>query len=326
LQIHENRPGGEHDDPGSGRADISILVITYNHERYIAGALESILGQKTGRRVEIIVSEDRSTDRTFDIVRQYADAHPEIRILRSEKNLASNAVVARAIGAASGKYLCLLDGDDYWIDDGKLEKQACILDNEPQLSAIFHNAVVVDGDGARKADRWTPAGQAPVCDLAALWQGNPFATCAGMLRREALAGLGPWYDGFFPITDWPLYILCASHGLIGFHDEPVGAYRLHASGLFSALADMRKLDQIEDFYARMSEVLPSQSRAARAGRTRYFFDWAVTYEREGNSRLALSCLRRALRAGGVGSTVSLRQFGLVALRLLSRPAAAERAA
>jgi glycosyltransferase involved in cell wall biosynthesis len=326
LQVHDNRPGVERDEPGFEPADISVLVITYNHERYIGGALESVLAQKTSRRVELIVSEDRSTDRTFDLIRQYADAHAGIRVLRSEKNLASNAVVARAIEAASGKYVCLLDGDDYWIDDGKLEKQADILDGGPNLSAVFHNAVVVDGEGDQTAVRWTPSTQAPACDLAAMWQGNPFATCAGMLRREALADLGPWYDGFFPITDWPLYILCAAHGAIAFHVEPVGAYRLHASGLFSALADMRKLDQIEGFYERMSDVLPAQARAARAGRTRYFFDWALAYEEQGNSRLARSCLRRALRAGGVGSAVSLRQFGRVALRLLSRPAFAERAA
>ena len=326
MQVHENRPGSERDEPGSGQADISVLVITYNHERYIAEALESVLAQKTSRRVEIIVSEDCSTDRTFDLVRQYAEAHAGIRVLRSEKNLASNAVISRAIGAATGKYLCMLDGDDRWIDDRKLEKQADILDRQPELSAVFHNAIVVDGEGAQTGDRWTPAGQAPVCDLAALWQGNPFATCAGMLRRKALAELGPWYDGFFPITDWPLYILSASHGAIAFHDEPVGAYRLHASGLFSALADVRKLDQIEDFYQRMSSVLPSQAQNARAGRTRYFFDWALAYEGRGNARLALSCLRRALRAGGVGSTVSLRQFGRAALRLLSRSAPAERAA
>jgi hypothetical protein len=89
---------------------------------------------------------------------------------------------------------------------------------------------------------------------------------------------------------------------------------------------VRKLDQIEDFYERMSSVLPSQARAARAGRTRYFFDWAVVYEGRGSFRLALSCLRRAVRAGGVGSTVSFRQFGRVALRLLSRSTPAERAA
>lgn len=298
--------------------DVSVLVITYNHERYIEAALSSVLSQKTARRVEVIVSEDQSTDRTFGIVREFAASHEAINIIRSSSNLASNAVVSRAISAATGKYICLLDGDDFWTDDGKIERQADILDREPSLSAVFHNAVVVDGDGREIAERWTSARQAPVLDLAAMWNGNPFATCAGMMRRDSLSALGPWYDDFFPITDWPLYILCTSSGDIGFHDSPVGAYRLHAEGLFSALPGLGKLDQVEGFYRRMTRVCPSSRALARAGRTRYFFDWAVAYEREGNYPVALSCLGRALRAGGVGRAVSPERFARLGWRILSR--------
>lgn len=318
MQVVERSATRTRHKPGVRRADISVLVITYNHARYIEAALDSILSQNTSRQVEIIVSEDGSTDRTFETVRDYANKNDAIRIIRSESNIASNEVVARAIREAQGEYVCLLDGDDFWIDAEKLEKQAAILDENPGLSAVFHNAVVVDEGGAGTASRWTPAGQAPVSHLAQMWEGNPFATCAGMIRRTALKGLGPWYDDFFPVTDWPLYLLCAMSGPIAFYDEPVGAYRLHAEGMYSALPDARKLDRTEDFYRRMGRVFSSQRGLARAGRTRYFFDWAAAYERERNYPMALSCLWRALRAGGIGGAVSPIRFARVAARVLLR--------
>jgi glycosyltransferase involved in cell wall biosynthesis len=296
---------------------VSILVITYNHERYIEAALASVLAQRTTRRLEVIVSEDRSTDRTFEIVRACADAHGPITIMRSERNLASNAVLTRAISAASGKYICLLDGDDFWTDVEKVEKQAEVLDRAPCLSAVFHNAAVVDGENRQIAERWTPAHLPELLELPRLWEGNPFATCAGMLRRQPLARLGPWYDDFFPITDWPLYILCATSGPIAFCDASVGAYRLHETGMFSSLPTTGKLDQVAQFYRLMRRsASPDQQSLGRAGETRYFFEWALVYERERNYRLALNCLARAARAAGPGGPVPLTRMMRAGLRML----------
>jgi glycosyltransferase involved in cell wall biosynthesis len=303
--------------PSRGAVDVSVLVITYNHERYIETALASVFAQRTTRRLEVIVSEDRSTDRTFEIVRAFADAHGPVAILRSEKNLASNAVLTRAIAAASGKYICLLDGDDFWTDVEKVDKQAEILDRSPCFSAVFHNAAVVDGESRQIAERWTPAHHPELLDLPALWEGNPFATCAGMLRREPLARLGPWYDDFFPITDWPLYILCAASGPIAFYDAPVGGYRLHAAGMFSSLPTTGKLDQVAQFYRLMRRtVSPEQQSLRRDGETRYFYEWALAYERERNFRLALNCLARAARAAGPGGPVPLARMMRAGLRML----------
>jgi glycosyltransferase involved in cell wall biosynthesis len=101
-----------------------VLVVTYNHARFIAQALESALGQRTSFGVEILVSEDCSTDGTREKVIGYQRKYPDrIRLLLSESNLRSNAVVARGIRAARGEYLALLDGDDYWISPDKLKSR-----------------------------------------------------------------------------------------------------------------------------------------------------------------------------------------------------------
>jgi hypothetical protein len=296
--------------------DISVLVITYNHERYIGAALESVLAQSTRRRFEVLVSEDRSTDGTFAIVEDYARRHNRIRVVRSERNLKSNEVVARAVLGARGRYVCMLDGDDYWLGDRRLEAQADRLDADPDISAVFHNALVIEGDAAPSDRLWTPPDQAPLTPLEQLWEGNPFASCAGMMRREALSPVGRWYHAFFPITDWPLYILCAQRAPIAFENVVAGAYRLHGGGLFSALTARAKLDQIEDFYRRMRRApAGGPAQFARAGRTRYFFNSAAEYARQGHLELARDCLFRAFRGGGLGRDVSARASLALARRL-----------
>lgn len=283
-----------------GFVDVSILIITYNHADYIAATLDSVLGQITDRAIEVIVSEDCSTDATRTILARYVERHPQIRMLMSPKNLRSNEVVARAIRAARGRYVCLLDGDDYWTDHEKVQRQADLLDADPSLSAVFHNAVVDDGEGD-PSRRWTPSDQKARNTIDDLWGGNPFATCAGMMRREALSELGDWYADFFPITDWPLYILCAGRGEIAFVDQPVGGYRLHPGGMFSSLPGKGKLDLIERFYRRMRAVSPPQQQfAACGGASRYFFDWAEVYAGRGEIKMARDCFWRSLRAGGAG--------------------------
>ena len=94
---------------------VSVLVMTYNHERFVAQALDSALMQEVAFDWEILVSEDCSTDRTREIVVEYARRHSDrIRLLLSERNVRSNYVVRRGIEAARGTYVALLDGDDFW--------------------------------------------------------------------------------------------------------------------------------------------------------------------------------------------------------------------
>jgi glycosyltransferase involved in cell wall biosynthesis len=295
--------------------DVSVLVCTYNHAPYIEQALRSVLAQVTRRTIEVIVSEDASTDATRAIVERIAGEDERVHPLLSERNLRSNEVVARAIRRAQGKYLCLLDGDDYWTSPARIEQQADLLDAAPDCSAVFHNALVISETGPTDR-RWTPATQPRRIGLADLWHGNPFATSAGMMRTGLLHELGDWYAGFFPITDWPLYILCASHGEVVFVDEVVAAYRLHGGGLFSALPGRAKLDLTARFYRRMDAALGFRMHElARAGGSRYFFDWAKAYMKRGEGSLARTCLWHSLRSGGVGLSVGRRDWARMALRL-----------
>jgi hypothetical protein len=295
--------------------DVSVLLITYNHARFVAQAIDSVLMQR-GVRFELVVSEDCSTDDTLAIVNSAAAADDRVSVLASERNLACNHTVLRALRAARGRYVSILDGDDYWIVDDKIARQAAILDADRSLTACFHNARVVLDDPDDTVERcWTPADQEQRIALAQIWEGNPFAICAGMLRRDALGSVDNWYGemgrakGSTMITDWPLYIACAEHGDIAFYPEPVSAYRQHGGGLYSGLPFRHKLDITAELYRRMDAGFGHRHRAlAAAGAASYFTGWMKEFGARGETALARRSAWYALRSGGVRSTGGWRRW------------------
>ena len=124
---------------------VSVIVITYNHQNFLAQTLDSVLEQETNFDFEIIISDDCSTDQTPTIIRAYQAKYPnKIKALLHPKNLGGfgkNNTLA-ALEACSGQYIAALDGDDYWIDKNKLQTQADYLDQNPNFSGCFHNAEI----------------------------------------------------------------------------------------------------------------------------------------------------------------------------------------
>ncbi len=296
---------------------VSVLIVTYNHVDYLPAAIESVLAQRTTFPVEILISEDASTDGTRALAESWAGRHPDrFRLLLSERNVRSNEVVARGLRAASGRYVALLDGDDRWCDPGKLQRQADFLDANPWCTAVFHNALTAVGDLTE--NRWTRSDTGTRIGLETLMQGNPFATCTAMLRTDCVRDVPDWYAGFFPITDWPLYTFCALRGELAFVDEVSGVYRLHEGGAFSSRSAEAKFDAVEGFYRRLAQVAPSLGDAASNGCSRYFFDWAEASLAAGDLSRAGDCLRRSLRGGGVGRSVPRRAMLRLGMRLLAK--------
>ena len=278
---------------------VSVLVVTYNHARFVRQALDGALAQRLPQPFEILVSEDCSTDGTREIVQQYADRHPHlVRLLLSDRNLHSNEVVARGFRAARGRYVALLDGDDYWTSDDKLRAQIAFLDARPDLTICFHNVQVVDERSQGTGRLWNADGQPDVSDLHELLRGNFIATSSVVYRRAAVPEIPAWYDDFFPVTDWPLHVLYARQGRIGYLDRTLGAYRLHAGGLYSTLHERQKLEANADFYRRLRACSPGLLAAEVArGQRDFFLGWAEEFRRRGDRRMRLRCLRWAWSGG-----------------------------
>ncbi|HKF04097.1 MAG TPA: glycosyltransferase [Candidatus Sulfotelmatobacter sp.] len=275
---------------------VSVLVMTYNHERYISQALDSVLVQQTSFDWEVLVSEDCSTDQTRQIVKEYADRHPGlIRLILSEKNLHSNEVVARGILAAEGQYLALLDGDDYWLTSDKLQNQVDFMDRHPESTVCFHQSVVHDERTQRPDWYWTPPHQKEISNLQDICMDNFIATSSTMFRRRAIQRPPEWYIAFFPITDWPLHILYAEQGTIGYLPKTMSVYRYHEGGAYSGWTQSRKEEEAYRLYQRLDDVFGRRyHRFFQAGVFEYFLDCAEEHERLGEREQALVCLRRGL--------------------------------
>jgi glycosyltransferase involved in cell wall biosynthesis len=296
---------------------VSILVMTYNHANFIAQALESVLMQRVNFAYEILISEDCSTDGTREIVVEFQKRYPDkIRLLLSEQNVHSNAVVVRGIQHAKGQYIALLDGDDYWTSAHKLQKQVDFLDTHPECAVCFHNAAVIHEDGSRPPHNWTPADQKEVSTLEDIWLGNFIATCSTMFRRGLFGQIPDWYDALFPITDWPLHILNAEHGMIGYLNEVMGVYRHHSGGLYSPFSEARKLEETLKFYKVMNRNLNYKyDRLIHIAISKYFFEWAEEYVSRGDLERAKVCFKRCLSGRPVNKFVSLKQLLVLGLRL-----------
>ena len=128
---------------------LSVYVPTYNHEKYITRALDSILMQKTEYTYEVLVGEDVSTDSTRTVLKEYEKAHPgKLTVFYREQNM-NDMPIWNSLDLkmrARGKYMIALEGDDFWTDDRKLQKQIDFLESNPEYIAVAHNCVVVGAD------------------------------------------------------------------------------------------------------------------------------------------------------------------------------------
>ena len=117
--------------------DVSVAMMTYFHEKYVAQAIESVLSQKTDYTYEIVVSDDGSTDGTRDILKKYAEKYPnivKIHFNSVNQGISKNNFLTRSY--CQGRYIATLSGDDYWLDETKLQKQVDFLDTHPECPAV----------------------------------------------------------------------------------------------------------------------------------------------------------------------------------------------
>jgi glycosyltransferase involved in cell wall biosynthesis len=234
---------------------VSVLVTTYNHEKYIGQALNSVLIQEADFDYEIVVLEDCSTDATRDIVLAYQAKYPgKIRLRLAERNECSNKPFAEECQAAPSPYVAILDGDDYWTSPKKLQKQVEFLEAQPECVLCFHNALRIYEDRSRAPLPNNFAGQKQISVLEDIWQGNFIAGCTPMFRKDVLGDFPVWFHSLH-YGDWPLYILCAQRGKIGYIDEILGAYRIHSDGLWSRRDSIQRLEGLIAFYESMNANL-----------------------------------------------------------------------
>jgi glycosyltransferase involved in cell wall biosynthesis len=276
--------------------DVTVILITYNHERFLAQAIESVLMQETRAPFELLITEDCSTDATRVIIARTATQHPDqVRVFHSQQNLGSNEVMLRALRKAHGRYIAFLDGDDYWTSSEKLQRQVDFLDQHPECAMCFHNAMMFWDDGTQAPREYTPPTTPRITELRQILKSNYIAGCSPMIRREVLADIPDWYE-HANFGDWPLYVFAAQRGSIGFIPRTMGAYRLHKGGSWSSVPAVRKLEGFIQFYSSISAHLGSAYRSDVVQILAcYYYSLGTENQKAGRYIEALECFVRSIR-------------------------------
>lgn len=142
---------------------VSIIVCTYNQEKYISQTLDSLVGQQCNFDFEILVGEDCGTDGTRKICKDYAQKYLQVRLLDRLHNLGKQRNFFDALCQARGKYVSMCDGDDYWQDMQMLQKEVDYLESHPGCVIVYHDSIMVDGDGNVISE--TEVGENRRCDF-----------------------------------------------------------------------------------------------------------------------------------------------------------------
>lgn len=215
---------------------LSICCITYNHEAFIAQAIDSFLMQQTNFDVEIVIHDDASTDGTAAIVAEYAARYPhKIRATLHSHNSGMMQNFANCLSDCRGQYLALCEGDDYWIDSLKLQQQVDFLEQHPAY-------VITWTQGTKKLEttqelvRHAVAPPASSVSISQLLRGNPFLTASCVFRRSAVMPLPSWFVQL-PFGDYGLYILALYQSKKTGYVMDINScvYRIHSGGVHSRL-------------------------------------------------------------------------------------------
>jgi glycosyltransferase involved in cell wall biosynthesis len=233
---------------------VSVCFITYNHERFVAQALEGVLMQKTNFDYEIVIGEDCSTDRTREIIKDFIKKYPEkIRLLLRPQNIGAARNFVQTFSTCKGRYIALLDGDDYWTSPYKLQKQVDFLESHPECSECFHDVQVVSEED-KPLFISSPRRKKPRYTLKDLLKGNFIYTCSVVYRKGLMKEFPEWIYKV-SIGDWPLHILNAQYGDIGYIDEVMGAYRVHSGGIHSSKEEMEQVKETIEVYSYINAHL-----------------------------------------------------------------------
>ena len=214
--------------------EVSVICITYNQEKYLETAIESILSQKTDFTYEIIVHEDVSNDGTREIIQSYMKEHPAHIIgIFEKKNQYSQGkdfFSALVTDVAKGKYIALCEGDDFWIDDNKLQKQWEALESHPECDMCACWGTIVSEDGANQISQIRPrTGDGLLAIEDVIMGGGLYLATAGLFFRKSM------YDEMMPFEkvlsmDYTIQMKGALRGGIYYIDQKMAAYRRYSEG------------------------------------------------------------------------------------------------
>jgi glycosyltransferase involved in cell wall biosynthesis len=300
---------------------VSVVLITYNHSRYIGQALDNILGQQVDFPFEVVVADDCSTDTTPEIIARYQQQFPDrVRVLPNTVNVGVSRNVERGVLGGRGKYTAIIEGDDYWVDSSKLQRQVDFMEAHADYSMCFHNALVVYEDDPSRQSHLMNTSEKTEYTLEDITKGWFIPTASIMFRSSSLLAFPAWFHES-EVGDLPLVALLAAKGRVGYLPRQMSVYRVHAKGVTRA-------GNREGFLLRLGRMLEHldaelgykyHRNLMRKGSDNYFILAGTMLEdnQPGKAyRYYLQALRCKLAARELPTAKELKSFAGVSARAL----------
>jgi glycosyltransferase involved in cell wall biosynthesis len=279
---------------------LSVCIFAYNLEKFIARSIESVLSQETDFEYEIVIGEDCSTDSTRAIALAYQQKYPgKIRVLCNEKNLGIMENYTHTINQCRGEFIALLDGDDYWIGDRKLQVQVDYLTANPEYVLCFHDAKILKKDGS--FDNITCCGpdhkkivsfKDVICDV-------HIPTSSLVFRRNGLSDFPPEWFNYTYCPDRPIFLLLLANGPGYYFNELWSVYRKHPNGFWTG-QDYQSQWRIHlQIYKLLNRHYNDRYKDSFCKcETRVNYTLAVNLIKDNQVKRALCCFRKYMRSAG----------------------------
>jgi glycosyltransferase involved in cell wall biosynthesis len=278
---------------------VSVIVPVYNQREFIRATVDSVLAQDYGN-LELVLSDDGSTDGTTDILREYAAREPErVRLVASERNTGIAGAFNRALDAHTGDYIAWLGGDDVMLPE-KLSRQVALLEGRPDVTGCCHDADVFDSESGRSYGRFSEVynGRRGVRDGGVellLDPGYMMLPSTMMVRSSAVGALR--FDPRIRVAnDWLFDLMLFRHGRIAGLDDVLARYRRHRHNVTSETSDA--LEDALVVLALADARYPDLHRLIRRRRVALIFGEASRRLRAGDRRAALRYIAAAAGTGG----------------------------
>ena len=249
--------------------DISVAVICYNQEKFIEQTLNGVAIQNFTGTIEIVIGDDRSTDRTRELIRNFAEKRDDVRLLFHERNLGMVGNWTATVDACRGRYIALCEGDDYWTDPLKLQRQFDLMEEHPEHSQCWHPVGVVE-EGVQRPHPFDDGVE--VASLDDIIKKTFIHTCGLFFRNGLISEWPKWINNVMSM-DLTLEYIIGMHGTTARVNHVMGVYRQHPGGITKTdrhmrLGQLRLVQMLRNFNEYSDHIADKTIRSRMADITR----------------------------------------------------------
>jgi glycosyltransferase involved in cell wall biosynthesis len=236
---------------------VSVAMVTYNQQRFVVQAIESVLAQQTRFPIELVIGDDASSDGTARHIEALTARAPEvIRPIIRPINIGANQNFENVLKNCRGDFIAILEGDDYWTAEDKLQVQVDILRSHYNAVGVFHPSMYVDSFGKEIRPIYPKPQEVPrEVGTVELLENAITPTASVMMRREALVSLPDSYENVL-VRDRAMWVYASLRGPWLLHPRVMTAYRIHDGGAWNSLSRAARISKHIELFKAFAADLP----------------------------------------------------------------------